>query len=210
MADVLNDASTDIEKVCGTFVKDMNKIYADIHKKKNKDSGGGKNKKGFPLLTFFIGKGDKVGFRTPLKQAKLITQLDKSETEKTSVCWSAHMSDKARHVPVRINGVVAKKNELAKVLGKEDYAVFTSNWVKIMKKNGLLNYDRKAAFPKTDTAHLELPDARVKKSSTRAQACMVAYVKIVEKDPQRKNSKFEANCKAMLEKIRKKLAEKKK
>lgn len=195
-------ASTDVEKIVGDFAKDMNALYANIQKTKNKGKDPKKKKELFPLLTFQIGKGGKSGFRSPKLQGELLAQKKKG---KTRTCWSAHMSDRARHVPIRFDGKVKGIGEINKILGTDDFNELKKNWVVNMKKHKLNNADRKKAWYKGDEFHLELEDRGADPGGKKVAACLETYVKLSKDDHERLSPSIEKRHKKDVKKIRARL-----
>jgi hypothetical protein len=186
----LTDKSTDIEKSVKAFAKKMTTESAKILK-------GVKNAKDKQKVVTFSLSGSSVSkSRTPKEQAKLLSDGS------TKVCWSAHMSDKARHVLMKVDGKVSWD---AKDAFGDKFSEFKTAWNKAMKSNSLKNAAGKDGWPSWDQFHLELDDAKIKRSSERAQACVEEYVRLTRKDKKKKNTGFEKNYKKMIDKALKAL-----
>lgn len=184
MADPKKDASTDIEAKVKAFAKDMTaeakKLREARLKKKGKDDG---DDAGEPaVVTFSMSRNKKSKSRTPEQQAKAVASGG------SYVCWSAHMADKARHVLMSVDGKASW--DPAGAFG-DDFAAFKKKWGEVMKKHGLKNAAGKDGWPSWDQFHLELDDAKMKRTHERAKACLDEYAKLTRMDGKSKNEKFE-------------------
>ena len=180
-----DDASTDIDKSFAVFKKALESCCAELHKKDPK----------FPdKITVVISPNRKSSFRTPKQQAAEII------TNNSQVCWGAHMSDKARHVLLKIDGKGYSGLKEAKPL-KDHVKEFKEGWTRAMAKAGVLNHKGKAGWGEGDEFHLELPDGKIARTSERAGVCMEEYVKMTRKDGKKQNATFEKSNKAWIDKI---------
>jgi hypothetical protein len=188
-----DDASTEIVRLTQSFAEDMTKACAKLRKarmetmavdeKKGDKKDDKKKTTEPPVVTFVMEKTPITQFRTPADQADLLTKPNK-----TSVCWSAHMADKARHVLMMANGVPSWAPQ--KIMG-EDFDVFKKKWAEAMKSNGLENAAGKNGWYPKDAFHLEIPDSKVPYTDERAAACMVEYARLTREKGKPQNNEFE-------------------
>ncbi len=197
-------AAKDIIKHVSDFVKAMNAHYKKLQKAKNKGKDPQKKADLFPLLTFKIGRGGKVVFRTPKEQATLLAQ--KNKKGKTSSARSAHMTDRARHVPVYVNGKHESKIAvIIAALGDDEGPKFKDTWVAKMKANDLYNGKGKQAWWGADWGHLELKDRELPNNSPLVVECLEWYVQLVGDEYDRLNGTLEDKESTRLGKIRTRL-----
>ena len=193
MSGVKDDASTDIEGLVTKFAVDMSKSATELMKNsaaKPKDGKSDPKSSNQPLTIKFSLSANKASkYRTPAEQAAEVAG------GRSWVCWGAHMSDKARHVIMSVNGKVSW--DAKKVFGT-NFAEFKKEWAANMRKHGLKNYKGQDGWGDGDEFHLELPDARVPQTDERAKACLQEYVRLTRDAGKQKNSKFEENYKALL------------
>jgi len=185
-----DDASTDIESKVKAFAKDINAETAKLLK-------GVKNRaKKQKTVVFSMARSKVSKSRTPKEQAKLLTEGS------TQVCWSAHMADKARHVTMKVDGKLSW--DAKEALG-DKFDAFRKAWGRIMKKHDLKNAAGRDGWPGWDQFHLELDNAKIKRTDSRAAACVEEYVRLTRKENKPKNAKFEKKYKNMVEKAEKRL-----
>lgn len=204
MADDLNDASTDIDKHCKKFISIMEKLCAKIPWEsqlviRSHVAAGGKraNSEVFPeKIRLKISANKKAHFRTPAQQAV-------SLTKKSNTCWGAHMSDKARHILVSANGGKFESGLRHVLSDKWHQELFKEAWVKSMKQAALVNFGGGTKWGKGDEFHVQLPGAKLKRTSAKANACLEEYLRLTRKKSRRKNTSFEKKYKKLLEKASK-------
>jgi hypothetical protein len=196
MADPKKDASTTIEADVTSFCSTINaelKSWREKVKKEKGDEFGTEDTCGaayMPEVTFKLSTGKDSKARTPEEQAIEVAR------NKSWVCWGAHMSDKARHVLMTVDGTVSWDPDVAFHMYFNE---FKTKWGAAMKKHGLLNYNSKEGYGEGDAFHLELPDARIDKGDARAEACLEEYVRLTrEGDKYKKNEKFEKKYEGLL------------
>jgi len=195
-----HDASTDIEALVKLFAEDMTKVaetlrtarvQANDAKAKEQPAVDANptptpKKKAepapVPVVVFTLSKAKASKVRTPAEQAQEIVE------GQSWVCWSSHMSDKARHVLMKVDGEVSWD---AKAAFGEDFAAFKKTWGETMQKHGLKNHKAGEGWSPGDEFHLELPDSKLQKSDERATACLDEYARLTRKEGQSKNAKFE-------------------
>lgn len=193
MPDDKNDTSTGIEDAVKTFAKDMTKSCAGIMKQraaadkkaKDKDKGKSAGKKESddpPEITFALDPSPITKSRTPAEQAQEVAD------GKSWVCWGAHMSDKARHVIMKVDGKISW--DAKKALG-EDFGDFKKAWASNMKGNGLKNANSGDGWYDGDAFHLEMADAKIDRTDERAEACLAEYVRLTREAGSDPNGKFE-------------------
>jgi hypothetical protein len=217
MAKDKDDASTDIVETVKAFITDMNKEMKDWQKErqaeidkevaarekaakekekeKAKDEAKGKGDKkekkekepplpvAIPDIDFKLDPSPATECRTPAEQAEQVS------TGRSDVCWSAHMSDRARHVLMQIDGKTTF--EPKKKLGKDDFDAFKKIWAKVMKSKGLRNFKGGDGWGEGDEFHLELPAAKIGREDQRAQACLDEYARLTRKAGKPRNDAFE-------------------
>lgn len=209
MVDVLNDASTDIDKCCKTFIgaleKKCEKLHIETKKliEKHQAKGGPRAKaKPFPSgLKGRISPNQKANFRTPKQQAD-------SLTKKSHTCWSAHMSDKARHINIRSDDVKKWQTGLSGFTkDKWHKELFRGVFVMAMKDAQLVNMLDNLAWGEGDEFHLQLKGAykRTPIARKRELACVEEYLRLTRKKDRKINTSFENNTryKKLLEKASK-------
>ena len=178
----------DIESKVKEFAKAMDKACADLRKarmekaKKDGDKKDDKKKGDPPVVTWVLSTGAVAKVRTPEEQAEQVV------ANKSWTCQSAHMTDNARHVLMKVDGKV--NWDPKKTMG-DDFEAFKKLWGEAMKKQGLKNYKGQDGWGAGDEFHLETPDAKLEKSDKRVQACFEEYAKLTRKDGKSKNDKFE-------------------
>lgn len=211
-----DDASTDIEALVKDFAKDMT---AEVEKLRNarlekqkKDQDTIKNpasKKStpasVPVVTFDLSPAKESSVRTPAQQAQEVVQ------KQSNICWSAHMSDKARHVRMMVDGKL--DFDYVKALG-EDFNAFKKKWGELMWKYNLRNVTGDPGWTEeNDKSHLELPGSKISRSHERSLACLDEYARLTREKGKDKNEKFEKKyadlLKPYIEKYEKKLGPKK-
>lgn len=198
MANVKDDDSTNIESLVKKFITEINsecaamrdkrietaKKEAEKAQKDDKDSKKKDDKKSAepPLITFKMDPSADTKSRSPADQAAQVV------AGRSSVCWSAHMADKARHVFMYVDG----KGTLdpKKALG-DDFDDFKKTWASVMSSCGLRNADGKSGWCDWDAMHLEVPDGKITRSDERAKACLEEYARLSRKEGKGTNDKFE-------------------
>lgn len=213
MADALNDVSTDVDAAVRKFIAAMEKACAKLHFESKTvhsqwlrahEAAGTKKKKRnepdvFPEgVRFKISQNKKAKCRTAKQQAEAVLKGG------SWVCWGAHMSDKARHVIMSVEGTAYYGLGKCKPI-RPFKKQFIAAWGKAMSDAGLLNFKSEPGYRSGDEFHLELPDARLKKSDERARACMEHYVRETRKNGRKKNTKFEKSYKGLIEKTAKRI-----
>jgi len=198
MPDPKHDASTDIEKLVISFPKDMTEEAEKIQEtrlgsteKEDKQQAGraGKEAAKVPTVTFSLSPNTKSIFRTPAQQAAELARGPGA----TMVCWGAHMSDKARHVLIKIDGGTNYKDDekaAAKAFG-EEFGTFKTKWGLVMRKYGLKNKAGGDGWAPGDPFHLELPGAKISRTSERANACLDEYARLTRVEGEKPNKPFE-------------------
>jgi hypothetical protein len=189
-----DDASTDIEALVKAFTKD---ITAEVEKlrnarlekrKKNQDiiknpASKKSTPASVPVVTFDLSPAKESSSRTPAQQAKEVVE------GQSWVCWGAHMSDKARHVRMKVDGKL--DFNVAEALG-EDFDAFKKKWGEVMQRYKLKNKDGKDGWPEgTDKFHLELPGSKISRSDERALSCLDEYARLTREEGKNKNARFE-------------------
>ncbi len=208
MASGADDSSTDIDKRAGRFCRDMEGAWADFKKTKGtKDKKSSKADEAskdatpaeIPTLTFSVSKNSSSNSRTPKQQAAEVA------AGRSSVCWSAHMSDKSRHILMTVDGkAVTDSAKVEKLLG-DYFDDFTSTWGMELKTCGLVNYRGRDGWGGAgDGFHVELPESKISQTDERAVACMEEYARLTREDGKKKNDKFEREYASSLKGILKK------
>jgi len=175
MVALANDASTEIERRVRAFCSDLNNRI--------------------PLLTVPPGTPDLrvircriapfnagSAVRTPRQQAEFVS------SNRSWVCWGAHMSDRARHVRLTSHGRYVAD---PRALFGAHFPLFTRLWGNLMRLHGLRNFRSGHGWGEGDGYHLELPGARIGRSDVRAQACLEEYVRITRLEGRPRNQRFE-------------------
>jgi hypothetical protein len=125
--------------------------------------------------------------RTPEEQVEFVLK-------KTS--WtlnSAHMSDAAKHILVKVGTAVTWDLDGVAKKQKAAWAVLETTWNKSMATNDIRNYNGKAnfAFPSSDPLHMELPDARLKEDDAKVIKALEIYAKATRVEGKAKNTDYE-------------------
>lgn len=187
---------------CTTFCSTMEKSAKDLFKDYvtadkttivHKDKKDAKKKYEEVKVTFKVSDAKVDKTRTGAEQAVPIS------TNHSWTCISAHMADKARHVVPYLNGKkVADPNKSFKPL----IAEYKKKWVAAMGSD-LVNCAGKKAYH-SDQYHLELKDAKKGIPQKEIDACYSTYVDLTKVQFPKKNTDFEKDHKALLDKLRKK------
>jgi hypothetical protein len=200
MANLKDDASTEIEAKVKDFAKDLTNWAKKWREDKLAQDPDAKLMCLYPEVKFVMSPNKKSAFRTPAQQALEIT------LQKSWMCWGPHMSDKARHVVMIVDGNAQYDGRDAKNAFGKDFPKFTKAWGELMKKHVLKNFDKGgdgwAGDP--DPYHLELPDSRIKKTDERAKECVKEYLRLTREKGLKKNSKFEGKIQKDIEDYEKK------
>lgn len=132
----------------------------------------------------------KAGFRSSAEQADSLTKRSPS-------CFSAHMTNKARHVNVSVNGGKFCAGLSGLKLSKDNQKRFKAAWVAAMKRAGVHNNKGVLAWGQGDEFHLQLPGAYKRSSQTRnlERKCLDAYLKLTREGSNPKNTDFEGKAK---------------
>ncbi len=157
-----------------------------------------------PTMTFQVSSNKKSSFRTPAEQAAEVA----ASHPKSNACWSAHMSDKARHILPRVDGRwIFDGDDLETILG-DHLPWFKALWASELRVNALLNAGREACWMEkkpgakfTDQLHVELHNARIDQNDERAAACVDEYARLVKKEGGRRNAEFEGQLKDYLTEV---------
>ena len=195
MADALNDASTNIDACCKTFITGLERRCDRLHEETSKlveqhKAKGGPRAKSTPFpkgLKARISPNQKANFRTPKQQAD-------SLTKKSKTCWSAHMSDKARHINIKSDDVKKWQAGLSGFTNdKWHQELFKGVFVMAMKEAGLVNWLDKLAWGEGDEFHLQLEGAykRTAIAKKRELACVEEYLRLTRKKGKKINTDFE-------------------
>jgi hypothetical protein len=195
MASAKDDDSTGIESLVKAFAKDMNEACAKLRKarmdkakkeadKKNDKKKSDKTSDDPPVVTFALDTSRVTKSRTPAEQAEQVVRGGLNST----VCWGAHMADKAMHVVMKVDGTV---NWDPKKTMAEDFVAFKKKWAEAMKSKGLKNFEGGDGWGEGDAFHLELSDSRIAHTDDRVVACLKEYAKLTRKDGKNKNDEFE-------------------
>ncbi|GMG82723.1 hypothetical protein LNKW23_19360 [Paralimibaculum aggregatum] len=201
MADDLNSAATDIESKVKKFIKVLTGLCEELHiqslqyKRAVEAKGGRLPKKWAPFperVSFSISRNKRSLVRTPAEQAAAVSRGG------SWVCWGGHMSDKARHVILRVDGT--SYYGARKAFGyRENLEDFKRAWVAAMKAAGLVNHRGKLGWGDGDEFHLELPNSKISRRSAKARACMDEYVRLTREKAKPKNDRFETKYKKLIE-----------
>jgi hypothetical protein len=203
MANPKDDASTNVDTVASNFAKQMTAEAAKIRKaamdKLAKDGGEQSGAK-IPVVTFEVStSADKTsGMRTPAEQAALVSKGT------SSVCWSAHMADRARDVIMKVDGKRSWQ-DLEDAFGDDScgagtsFDLFKKKWVEVRKSFGLKDAGGGDTWFDSDPFHVELPDSKVSRTDERAKACLEEYARLTREKNQRKNPTFERSFAKLLE-----------
>lgn len=153
------------------------------------EASGGKAVKGEPFPLGFKGRlsdGKKANFRSPKEQADSLLKRSPS-------CFSAHMTNKARHVNVAVGAGSFSAGLKGLNLSKDHQAMFKVAWVKAMKQARLHNNKGVCAWGEGDEFHLQLPGAYKRTSVTKKleNQCMDEYLKLTREGGKAKNTTFE-------------------
>lgn len=191
----MGDDAKEIEDAVKSFIGETEKQL----KKLADDSAKSKDKEKFPKdITFSMSKNQASVVRTPEEQAAEV-QKGKSWT-----CASSHMSDRARHVILKIGSKSYYGLSEAKEL-KSFQAEFKKAFGDAMKKAGLKNFKGVDGYASGDEFHLELPDSKLKATDSRVTACFAEYARLTRTDGKAKNDAFEKEFSDEIEKAAKKL-----
>lgn len=132
--------------------------------------------------------------RTPEKQAESVA------SGRSWTCASAHMVDKARHVPMYYTKPGQTKKNYSKTAkepwGNKDehfmtFAEFSAAWSTQLGTQDIRNYKGKKAFDAGDAWHVELPSGKLLHSDPAVTTCMIHYAKLTRIDGGKANTKFE-------------------
>lgn len=195
MAAPKDDASTDIEMRVKAFANDMTEACAMLREariKKNEalvPDAKDKAVKPPPVVSFCIESNAITRSRTPAEQAAKVSD------RKSWVCWGSHMTDRARHVLMKVDGKLGWDSK--KVL-EEDFGAFKTAWASAMHRQGLRNAEGRDGWYEGDAFHLELPESRIALTDVRAQACMEEYVRLTRQEGRSRNDRFERSYAAEL------------
>ena len=107
---------------------------------------------------------------------------------KSQVCWSAHMADRARHVFMYVDGKGTL--DFKKALG-DDFDAFKKTWKDVMSDNKLCNADGNAGWCDWDAMHLEIPESKISFDDARTKACFEEYARLSRKEKKGTNPRFE-------------------
>jgi hypothetical protein len=186
--DLQADAN-EIEKQVKAFAEDLNKELVTLRTSRLEEAQKTDPKATVPVVTFTLSKGKDSLSRTPEEQAKLVSDGS------SWVCWSGHMTDKARHVLMKVDGKVDWDPK--KALGK-DFEDYKKKWNSLMTTHGLKNYKGGDGYAPGDEFHLELPDSKMAKDDERAKKCLDEYARISREEGGKKNAKFDKQYAALL------------
>lgn len=200
MAKPKDDDSTDILAKVKAFARDMDGEMEDFAKAREKEIAAARKEldketdpkarkkkekalpKPFPKVTFAVDPNPATESRTPAEQAEMVAK------GLSSVCWSAHMADRARHVLMKVDGRITF--DAKKALG-DDFAEFRKIWAKVMKANGLRNHKGGEGWGEGDEFHLEIEAGKVGRSDQRAEACLDEYARLTRTKGYKPNESFE-------------------
>ncbi len=198
MANVKDDASTDVETLAKKLIDNMSDECAKLRKarleKIKKDTeaatkGKDKDKKAAkkeppepPVITFKIDKVNGAA-RTPAAQAALVVKGT------SKVCWGAHMADKARDILMFADGKYVRDSP-RKVMG-DDFEAFKKAWMSIRKGLGLKDAGGNDNWVDWDPFHVEMADSKIKMSDERVTACLDEYARLSRQENKGKNEQFE-------------------
>jgi len=191
-------ASSSITKKAKAFVASMNaamktardKKLAELKKKGDKSPDSKVIK-----IDFSVSKMSVTLSRTPEKQAESVAK------GRSWTCASAHMVDKARHVPMyyTLPGKSRKYSKTAKEpWGSGDehfmtFAAFKAEWAKQLKSHGVRNYRGKLVFSTSDAWHIELPSGKLLHSDPAVKKCLVEYARLTRLGDKKPNKEFESS-----------------
>ena len=204
MTDLRHDASTTIETQIRKFIRELERLCGELHveslqRKRAEVAAGTRASKVKPFpkdIRIVVSKNARSLARTPAEQAAAVVRGG------SWVCWGGHMSDKARHIILRIDGKPYYGLGKWKT-SKANKADFKAAFSKAMKKADLRNFKGTRGFQSGDEFHLELPDSRVRRKSARAQACLEEYVRLTRKVGKPQNTRFEDKYGKLIEKAAK-------
>jgi hypothetical protein len=190
------DPAKEIEKRCKAFVKAVNvgmrAYYKTAPAKAKGKAEPEKDKKKvqaqLPQLNVFLSTNVAALIRTPEEQAKEILEGD------SWTCNSGHMTNGARHVPIRAGKLVQWHLSKTAKAHKEAFDELMRLWNVNMKKQKLRDYSRKAQLnwkSSSDPFHLELPDARLGENHPKVIQCLEVYAKATRIEGKKKNTSFE-------------------
>ena len=185
------DNTSDIDTRVAAFCTEISAEATALLKKAAAQEGKGNASKppASPKIAFAAGKAADAGFRTPEQQALEVAN------GASQVCWSAHMTGKARDLIMTVDGKV--RWDPATVFGKS-FDDFKKAWGDAMGRHGLKNYRAGDGWSAGDEFHLELPDARIAKTDDRAKSCLTEYVRLTRSGGMHPNAKFEKTYAALL------------
>ena len=165
------------------FVRDVNAELAKIRKDAR------------PAVRFRVNGAPITRKRTPRDQARCVSR------GVSWVCWSSHMTNKARHVQVLVNGRVyggAKKHRPVKTGLGGDFGAFKAAWNKAMERHQLRNAQGRKGWYLKDAFHLELPNSKLRPTDRLAQQALDEYARQTRRRGWRKNARFERRYEALL------------
>jgi hypothetical protein len=187
-------ATKEADKRAKIFISFMNNTYKKLHSDAQRTLKTGLGVESgkdpeyyekFPKVTFSMNRG-KTKLQSPLHKAIGLS------AGRTSVCWSAHMVDKARHINTHVNGETCNQApKQMRLLGiyHDEYRI---NWVKGLKKSRLRNYGNKLYWAENDPPHVELPNSKVADfGNPLVQECLDHYARLTRKEGKKKNTNFE-------------------
>ncbi|MEX0305253.1 MAG: hypothetical protein AB3N24_22775 [Leisingera sp.] len=190
-------AASVISTKAKAFVKGMNATLEDKRKKKV-DALAKKGVKDAEKKVYKaelkVSKNPVTLSRTPEKQAESVA------SGRSWTCASAHMVDKARHVPLFYTPPGKSKSVYSKTAkepwGSKDehfmsFAEFSAAWAKELGKQGVRNYKGKQAFDAGDAWHIELPSGKLLHSDPAVAKCLIRYAELTRLEGHKPNTSFE-------------------
>jgi hypothetical protein len=141
-----------------------------------------------PTLAFAVSRNRSSSFRTPVEQAAEVA------ANRSWVCWGGHMSNMARHVIPRVNGRSFTDGDAFERQLGANLSWFVALWESTLRSCGLHDASGGQHWFKKDQLHIELPGAKISQTDSRATACVVEYVRLVNAGRGRRNLKFEHAC----------------
>lgn len=201
MANPKDDASTNIDSIASSFAKLMTAEAAKLRQSAlDKQAKAGGDQAKIPVVTFEVNTSvDKTtGVRTPAEQAVFVSKGT------SNVCWSAHMSDRARDVIMKVDGKRSWQ-DLEDAFGDDscgpgtNFDTFKKKWVEVRRSLGLKDAGGGDTWFDKDPFHVELPDAKISRTDERAKACLEEYARLTREKKQRQNPGFEKTYAKLLE-----------